>query len=187
MEPDKNTLTQADTALVWWDALPSVETPGGDVPELEQPEPERPKRSVSRRRFMQGALAVGGALSLNGLQILSGIKLRPAAAAVGSEYLDCANYGNWSGYNNNTLVCVGGAYSYIYCGTDGWFKNGYFDNGYTFYTPIAACGHGLPKRNAWRWPHGAYRYRCADGNFWYYRNGWIGPQFKICSQWIGYS
>ena len=186
MELEKNTLTPADTAHGWWDSLPSVEPQPGDVPEVAAPK-DAPRRRVSRRRFMQGALAVGGALSLNGLQVLSGVKLRPATAAVGSEYLDCANYGNWSGYNNNTLVCVGGAYSYIYCGSDGWFKNGYFDNGYTFYTPIAACGNGLPKRNAWRWPHGSYRYRCADGNFWYYNNGWIGPQFKICSQWIGYA
>ena len=33
--------------------------------------------------------------------------LPEAGATVGSEYTTCAGYENWSGYNNNTLVCVG--------------------------------------------------------------------------------
>lgn len=138
---------------------------------------------------MQGTIAIGGALALNGLQALSGVRVKPASAAVGTEYTNCANYDNWSGYNNNTLVCVGGPYSYIYCGSDGWFKNGYFDNGYTYYSPQKFCGAGgLAARNAWRWSYGAYRYRCCDGYFWVYQNGaWNGPTFKICSQWIGYA
>lgn len=133
-------------------------------------------------------MALGGAFALNGLQILSGVRPRPVFAAVGTEYYDCANYGAWPGYNDNTQWCVGAPYSYSYCGGDGWFKYGYFDGGTTYYSPVAACGNGLPYKNAWRWQHGSYRYRCADGNFWYFSNGrWWGPLFRICSKWIGYA
>jgi hypothetical protein len=188
MEPMNSIVTALGPKTGWWEALPSADTPGNDDVPAVLPDPEAPVRRLSRRRFVQSVLVLGGALSLNGLQVLSGIKLRPAGAMVGSEYTDCAGYSNWNGYNNNTLVCVGGAYSYIYCGSDGWFKYGYFDGGYTYYTPITICGNGIPKRNAWRWPHGPYRYRCADGNFYYYSSGrWVGPLFKICSQWIGYA
>ena len=122
------------------------------------------------------------------LQGLSGVRLRPAAATVGSEYANhCAGYDNWTGYNNNTLACVGAPYSYIYCGTDGWFKNGYFNNSTTFYSPLKICGTGVySARNAWRWSYGANRFRCADGNYWYKSSGvWRGPFLRICSQWVG--
>lgn len=188
MDAIETTVSHPESVNEWWDSLPDVDAPGEGEEPVVRAEPHTRSWKVSRRHFVKGAIALGGALSLNGLQILSGVKLRPAGATVGSEYTTCAGYENWSGYNNNTLVCVGGSYSYIYCGSDGWFKNGYFDGGYTFYSPRAFCGNGLPARNAWRWSHGTYRYRCADGYFWYWSSGrWVGPQFKICSQWIGYA
>jgi len=136
---------------------------------------------------MQVGLALGGAVALNALQALSGVKLRRASATVGTEYSNCANYDTWPGYDNNSLVCVGFPYSYIYCGSDGWFKNGSFDGGTTQYRPVRICGAGgLSARNAWRWPHGQNRYRCADGQFRYLRNGtWTAWVYRICSQWIG--
>lgn len=187
METTDITPTHTATTNGWWDALPSSDEPG-DGPEPVSPKPKRTESMrVSRRRFMQGALALGGALSLNGLQMLSGVKLRPAGAQVGSEYYTCANYDNWRGYNDNTLLCVGGSYSSYYCGGDGWFKYGYTDNSTRYFRPVAACGAGgLAKRNAWRWTKGTNKYRCADGQYYYKYNGsWYGPYFRICSKWLG--
>jgi hypothetical protein len=40
MEPESSTLTPADTALLWWNTLPSVEEPEDD----DAPAVEHPKR-----------------------------------------------------------------------------------------------------------------------------------------------
>jgi len=175
-------------AASWWDELPAVDEEGAGLEVVARAVESAAPRALTRRRVMQVGLTLGGAVALNALQVLAGVKLRRASATVGTEYLDCARYDNWSGYNNNSLVCVGFPYSYIYCGSDGWFKNGYFDGGTTQYRPVQICGTGgLSARNAWRWPHGQYRYRCADGQFRYIRNGtWTAWVYRICSQWIGY-
>lgn len=133
----------------------------------------------SRRRLLQAAGAIGGALALNVLQGISGVRLPFAAATVGSEWTGCTVYA----YSNDIVCTPGGVYSYIYCGGDGWFKNGTFNGGNERYRPIAICN----QRNAWRWVHNGIRYRCADGEFSYYRSsgGWTAWQFKICSQWLG--
>lgn len=186
---DATLMTSNATAVTdsWWDTLPAAEERGDAEVVRRRDAGGSEPRGFSRRRFVQVGMALGGALALNGLQVISGVKLKPAGATVGTEYTSCANYDSWSGYNNNSLVCVGGPYSYIYCGSDGWFKNGYFDNGNTQYWPVKACGTGgLAARNAWRWSHAPHRYRCCDGYFRYRSNGvWTSPMFKICSQWIG--
>ncbi|MQA26894.1 MAG: hypothetical protein GEU94_15860 [Micromonosporaceae bacterium] len=134
---------------------------------------------VARRNFLR-TVAVGGmALGLTGLSwIPAG---RPAAAAL-TEYTGCAGYGGWSGYNNNTKRCVGGTYSTWYC-RNNWFKDGCFraSDGLTdCFRPIRVCGAGtLTNRNAWRWTHNGYRWRCADGEYKCHSCGsWA---FRICS------
>ena len=184
------TQTASDAGTSWWDSMPNVEAITATTPALGDTDgfAAAPRKGVNRRRFLQVGAALGGALALNGLQVLSGVKLKPAGATVGTEHTGCTIYGSWNGYNNNTLVCVGAPYSYIYCGSDGWFKNGTFDGGNTQYWPTKACGPYYDYRNAWRWSHGSYRYRCADGYFRYWKDGgWTTAQFKICSQWIGYA
>lgn len=164
----------------WWDMIPSIDEPPADfVPEKRKPPLET---GISRRRILQSIGVIGGGLALNGLGWFSGINLRSASATVGTEHTNCAGYDNWNGYNNNAALCVGGTYSSIYCGTDGWFKNGTF--GSTQYRPVSACG-AVPYvlRNAWRWRHASVNYRCADGNIRYYSNGaWSAWMFRICAK-----
>ncbi|GAA4972340.1 hypothetical protein HD597_007101 [Nonomuraea thailandensis] len=151
-----------------------------DVPSVDD-EPDTGGRSrltwsaPSRRTVFKTMGALGGALALNVLSALPG-RNNSAHAAVGTEYTSCANYGSWTGYNNNTKVCVGGTYSRSYCGSDGWFlrSSGTCYNSYA----VKACGTGgLAARNAWRWTHSGRSYRCADGNV----ATCGGTYFYICS------
>jgi hypothetical protein len=141
-----------------WLATPSLTEQPAGAP--EQPV-EVPTGRLSRRRILQATAGLGGALALNVLGWLPPARLRSARANVGTEHLTCANYDNWSGYNNNTTICVGAPYSRQYCGADGWFLN-YHD---TFLSsgPVTICGNGIPARNAWRWTFSGTPYRCADG------------------------
>ncbi|MDI6103049.1 hypothetical protein QLQ12_30985 [Actinoplanes sp. NEAU-A12] len=118
---------------------------------------------------------MGGALALNLVGALPG-GTKKAFASVGTEHTNCAGYSGWDGYNNNTKLCVGGAYSRDYCGGDGWFlrySGTCFNSG-----PAVACGEGVTKRNAWRWPHSGRTYRCADG---YQQSCGSSSVFRICS------
>lgn len=178
------------TVSSWWDSLPDYEKapPGAERVVREGTASTAP--GTGRRRFLQVGLALGGALALNGLQALSGVRLKPAGATVGTEHTNCAGYDATGGYVDNSVVCVGPPYSYIYCGSDGWFKDGYFDGGTSHYKPVVHCGNGynVSFKNAWRWSYGSNRYRCADGVFRYKKySEWTNWMSKTCSQWIGYA
>ncbi|MDP4504815.1 hypothetical protein [Nonomuraea turcica] len=151
----------------YWASVPSV---------LDS---EAPRQSrVSRRAVFQTLGVLGGALAINIVSALPGGRSKSASATVGTEYTDCAGYGSWAGYSNNTKVCVGAPYASSYCGSDGWFRTD--GNAYSAYIPIKACGAGsLANRNAWRWTHSGVPYRCADG---YYRVYGVGDTFYICSK-----
>ncbi|MEU7894081.1 hypothetical protein AB0B45_14590 [Nonomuraea sp. NPDC049152] len=164
--------TNIDTDRYWAD-VPSVDDEPGDT---------KTRRGMltstapSRRTMLKGVGVLGGALALNVLSVLPPFKTREANAAVGSEWLHCAGYNNWSGYDNNSKLCVGGTYSRSYCGADGWFKrsSGTCYNSYA----VVACGTGsYGKKNAWRWTHSGTPYRCADGNV----ATCGGTYFYICS------
>lgn len=151
-----------------------------EVPSVDD-EPDNGKRAglswsmPSRRTIFKTVGVLGGALALNVLSALPG-RNNSAQAAVGTEYTDCAGYGSWAGYSDNTKVCVGGTYSRSYCGSDGWFlrSSGTCYNSYA----TKACGAGsLSARNAWRWTHSGKKYRCADG----YVATCGGTSFYICS------
>ncbi|GLW98868.1 hypothetical protein [Microtetraspora sp. NBRC 16547] len=153
----------------YWAEVPSVE---------DEPDSGR-RRSLtwsmpSRRTIFKTAGVLGGALALNVLSALPG-RNNSAQAVVGDEYTHCAGYNNWSGYNNDTKICVGGTYSKSYCGGDGWFlrSSGTCWNSYA----IKACGDGYTARNAWRWTFSGTPYRCADGNI----ASCGGTSFYICA------
>ena len=122
---------------------------------------------VARRNFLRTIVVGAMALGVTGLSL---IPLGRKASAAGTEYTDCAGYGNgdWPGYVNNTRRCVGAPYSTTYC-QGGWFKDGCFrapDNYVDCYRPIRICGDdGREPRNAWRWTHNGTLWRCADGEY----------------------
>lgn len=128
---------------------------------------------MKRRGFLR-TIGLGG-MAL-GITAVSWIPIgRSAYATVGTEYTDCG------GYSYDNIVCTGAPYSSAYCGTDKWFKNGCWRDpagGYNCYSPTAACGNNRTKRNAWRWRHGSYVFRCADG---YYKYTYDERVFRICS------
>jgi hypothetical protein len=173
-------MTQSTTDQDFWRGVPSVE----DEPEPGVRRwagftgPDRPRILMTRRVTLQAMAALGGALALNVLSWLPPMRAPAAHAAVGTEYLHCANFDSWSGYNNNTAVCVGAPYHSAYCGADGWFMQG---SGTCWVsTAVAACGTGgLSLRNAWRWTHAGTPYRCADGRI-YTCDG--SSSFRICSK-----
>jgi hypothetical protein len=140
--------------------------------------PTFPGIDVSRRTTLKAAIALVTGSALGVLDRLANFS--PASATVGSEHTSCAGYDNWSGYDNNQSLCVGGTYGGSYCGSDGWFKS---ITGPNFkYYPTAICGEGsYGKRNAWRWKSG-YTYRCADGYF----QSPLGatPVFRICAAYL---
>ena len=143
----------------FWDDVPGTDKPlAGASSGLASP----PKVQTSRRTALKGVMTLGGALAFT---VLGAVKMPKAAfAVVGSEWTGdaCAGYSNWSGYNNNTQICVGAPYSSSYCGTDGWFLS-YSSASYNTW-PVSVCGTGgYSYRNAWRWPYGGRWYRCADG------------------------
>jgi len=174
-------MTITDAAR-YWAAVPAVDA--------DEPDPAGPdlgltvrkassslgKMKPSRRTMFKSAGALGGALAINILSSLPPGKGTTASATVGTEYTSCAGYDSSAGYNNNTKICVGAAYSRSYCGSDGWFLRGSGTcwNSYA----IKACGAGgLADRNAWRWTHSGTRYRCADGE----TATCGGTYFNICS------
>lgn len=168
----------------WWAAIPEARdhpAEGEAATRLSNRPLAEGAAVPSRRGFLKVSGVLGGALALNLLQALSGVRLPFAGAAVGTQWPGCGGFS----YSNSIICTPGNAYSYIYCGSDGWFKNGTFNGGNERYRPIKACNN----RNAWRWVHAAtqIRYRCADGEFSYYRSsgGWTAWQFKICAQWLG--
>lgn len=153
--PDRSAATSS-----YWDEVPTLSRPASsaDPAALSR----LPRRRLSRRTALKGAMTLGGALALNVLGAVPTSRLRKAAAVAGNEYFNCAGYDSWSGYNNNTKICVGGTYGSNYCGGDGWFLN-YYSPSFSSW-PIKACGAGsLTDYNAWRWPHSGATYRCADG------------------------
>ena len=147
----------------------AIDHPWSAIPPVHNAAAPRARRQVAtkppgftRRRFIRSATVLGGSMALGVLDVVGSLGARIAAATVGDEYTSCANYDDWPGYNNNTLICVGGTYGGGYCGSDKWFKDGLF--GGTQYIPIKACGTGgLTAKNAWRWTHSGTQYRCADG------------------------
>jgi hypothetical protein len=156
-------MTTTDAAR-YWAAVPSAdeEAPGGLGVAVRKASSSLGKMKPSRRTMFKSAGALGGALAINILSALPPSKGNTASANVGTEHLSCAGYNNWAGYDNNTKICVGGAYSRSYCGGDGWFLRGSGTcwNSYA----ISICGTGsYAHRNAWRWTYSGTPYRCADG------------------------
>ncbi|MFD1939567.1 MULTISPECIES: hypothetical protein [Nonomuraea] len=119
------------------------------------------KARPSRRTMFKSIGVLGGALALNIVSALPPSRANRAEAAVGNEYTNCAGYDNFSGYNDNSKICVGAPYSKSHCGGDGWFLRGSGTCWNSYATK--ACGNGMTKRNAWRWKFGSTPYRCADG------------------------
>lgn len=168
---------QTGAVAAFWNDVPDVGTPppstSTGLARLRAPVP-------SRRTALKGTMALGGALAFNVLGAVPTSWLPKAVATVGSEWTGdaCAGYSGWSGYNNNTKICVGGTYGSSYCGTDGWFLN-YRSPSWSSW-PVVVCGTGgYSYRNAWRWPYGGRWYRCADG-----RQQVTGQAsvFRICSK-----
>lgn len=149
------------------------------------PAPARGPGAMRRRAFLRTLGAGGMTLGLTVLGWLPSARQRQASATVGTEYLHCAGYENDGGYVTNTILCYGFPYSSMYCGADGWFKNGWFrdpgDNSLDLYVPRTICGDGYPARNGWRWTHtNGVTYRCTDGYI--YWNGTGTPYAVICSK-----
>jgi hypothetical protein len=140
-------------------AIPGVDDVGGEPTRVEVE-----RRYVgTRRSFVRGLVGGCGLLAVSALGKLPLWRPGAAHAVAGTEWLNCADYGGWSGYDNNTKICVGGPYSSTYCGSDKWARNGLYNSVYWY--PQQACGEAnpyLPKRNAWRWTHNSTPYRCAD-------------------------
>jgi len=169
-------MTTTDAAR-YWAAVPSVDDIGPDLgPAVPKPRKPLGRMKPSRRTMLKSAGALGGALAINVLSSLPPGKGTTASAVAGNEYLTCADYNIWPGYNDNTAVCVGAPYSRSYCGSDGWFLRR-TDTCWNSYA-IKACGAGsLIDRNAWRWTHSVTPYRCADGTV----TNCSGTYFRICS------
>jgi len=161
----------------FWDGVPDVDARPQTTSAHHA---QLPRPAWSRRAALKGTVAVGGALAVNILGAVPTSWLPKAVARVGTEWTGdaCAGYSNWSGYDNNTKICVGGTYGSSYCGTDGWFLS-YSSPSWNSW-PVSVCGAGsYSERNAWRWPYGGRWYRCADG-----RQQVTGQSsvFRICSK-----
>lgn len=164
--------TQVDQD-VFWSTVPLV---GADEPTGRPAPTQIASPAANRRTLLKAAGVLGGALALNVLSWLPPARVPRAGATVGTEYLNCAGYDLWPGYDNNTAICVGAPYSPGYCGTDGWFLQ---YSGTCFASgAVLDCGieNGLAAKNAWRWTYQGHSYRCSDGvQYWC-----GGHAFLIC-------
>jgi hypothetical protein len=164
--------TTPATGQTFWSSVPMI----GPDEATGRPMPARRTLATQRRTLLKAAGVLGGALALNVLSWLPPARVRGAAARVGTEYLGCAGYDQWPGYNDNTAICVGAPYSPYNCGTDGWFLQ---YSGTCFVSgAVVDCGieNGLTAKNAWRWNYSGHTYRCSDG-----MQYWCGGSaFVIC-------
>ncbi|GEM_PF-3299833 len=158
-----------DSSQLRWDQIPETDV---------EKEPVFTKDRVSRRALGRGAVVAAGGAALGVLGGAVGRLPKPAGAVVGTEHLDCADYGGWEGYDDKSTQapCVGATYGSQYCGSDGWFL--VQTVGSWSSAPVKACGENVTKKNAWRWNYSGTEYRCADGI-----QGYSGyTVFRICSR-----